>query len=136
MSITADDIAAIKKRTGGFSFFSVDGCHLPEHTVNDTKIAMALTVPSGVIFVDDYYNANWPGVQEGISKLYLNEYPQFVPLVYGHNKLLLCHIGYHRIYLNLIIQNLSKALISFKRVRRFGYDGLTVNVAAGKPYLP
>ncbi len=113
---------------GGFSFFSVDGCHLPEHTVNDIRIAMKLTVPQGIIFIDDYYNANWPGVQEGVAKLYFNDYVNRVPLVYTCNKLFLCHLSYHRHFLDYTADFLSKhhPETRVKRVKRFGYDCLTV----------
>lgn len=70
MALPDGDILEIRQRSGGFSLFSVDGCHLPEHTINDIKIGMALTVSQGLIFVDDYSNPRWPGVREGVAKLY------------------------------------------------------------------
>jgi hypothetical protein len=124
------------KSGGGFSLFSVDGCHLPEHTINDVSIAMGLTVSAGLIFVDDYTNPDWPGVVEGMAKLYLSGAPRFVPLVVAHNKLFLCHLSYHRQYLELLTDKLTRLSIHFKRVQRFGYDCLTVHLdAASKNYL-
>lgn len=128
MALGGPDMERIRDRSGGFSLFSVDGCHLPEHTVNDMRIAMQLTRPEGIIFVDDYYNANWPGVQEGVAKLYFSEYPRFVPLLYTCNKLFLCHISFHRQYLARVKDHLTRNFPGTKRkmVRRFGYDTLTV----------
>lgn len=138
MAVTRADLAAINAATGGFSMFSVDGCHTVEHTINDTRIAMELTRPGGVIFVDDYYNANWPGVQEGIAKLYHTDSPRFVPLVATCNKLILCHISHHAEHLAYVEQFVrgNFPTTRVKKVRRFGYDGLTVapNYQNG-PYL-
>lgn len=128
MTINATDIARILDKSGGFSLFSVDGCHLPEHTVNDMEIAMALTVPEGLIFLDDYTNPDWPGVQEGAARLYSTTYPKFVPLCVAHNKMFLCHISYHTQYLELISSRMSLMGIHTKLCKRFGYDNLTIHL--------
>jgi hypothetical protein len=130
MAIGDAHIESILKRAGGgFSMFSVDGCHMPEHTVNDIRIAIKLTVPQGIIFVDDYYNANWPGVQEGVAKLYFSDYVNFVPLLYTSNKLFLCHISYHGRYLRHAAEFIAAQHpeTRIKRVKRFGHDTLTVS---------
>jgi hypothetical protein len=122
------DIAQLRERTGGFSMFSVDGCHLAEHTVNDIHIAMELTRPDGIIFVDDYYNPNWPGVQEGVAKLYLGQSPRFVPLLFSCNKLVLCNLSFHAQYLKSVREHLlaQHPGARVKLVKRFGFDTLTV----------
>jgi len=128
MALTSSDLQEIRATTGGFSMFSVDGCHTVEHTINDVRIAMELTRPGGVIFVDDYYNASWPGVQEGICKLYLTDSPRFVPLIATCNKLILCHISYHAEFL-LHAKEFFKTNFDgtrVKPVKRFGYDTLTI----------
>ena len=77
MAINRQQISEISANApGGFSFFSVDGCHTPEHTVNDARIAMELTDTRGIVFIDDYNNPNWPGVQEGICLLYTSPSPR------------------------------------------------------------
>lgn len=131
LTINATDIARILDKSGGFSLFSIDGCHLPEHTINDVNIAMALTVPEGLIFVDDYTNPDWPGVQEGVGRLYSSSYPKFIPLCVAHNKLFLCHISYHSQYLELITARMAAMGISAKPVKRFGYDTLTIHLDPG-----
>jgi hypothetical protein len=96
---------------GGFSLFSVDGCHLPEHTVNDISVAMSLV--------------------EGVSKMYFSGYPKFIPLVVAHNKLFLCHISYHSKYLEIISKSLALMSVSYKRVQRYGYECLTAHLDPG-----
>lgn len=54
MAINRAELDSIRSKTGGFSMFSADGCHMVEHTINDILIAMELIQPHGVIFVDDY----------------------------------------------------------------------------------
>jgi hypothetical protein len=129
-SLAIDDgqIAQIRQKSGGFSLFSVDGCHLAEHTYIDVCTAMRLTAPEGVIMVDDYYNPSWPGVQEGVAKLYFTSVPKFVPLAFTCSKLFLAHISYHDIYLELVIEFLKKnhPETVIKKARRFGYDSITI----------
>lgn len=128
LSLSEDDIKKILKVSEGFSMFSVDGCHLPEHTVVDFQTAMKLTKKEGIIFIDDYNNPNWPGVQEGISKLFFNSYPTFVPLSFSCNKLAMCHYSYHDQYLKYIHAHVKKNFpqTRLKVVKRFGYDSLTI----------
>ena len=127
MTIGVAEIEKVRAASGGFSFFSVDGGHMVEHTINDVRIAMALTQPGGIVFVDDYANQNWPGVQEGVAKLYLLDAPRFVPLVFIEGKLLLCHIGFHAKYLKLLAVHFKAHHpdTRVKAVKRFGYDSLT-----------
>lgn len=134
LEITREDIARMLEETGGFAMFSVDGCHSVEHTINDIRIAMQVTRPGGIIFVDDYYNANWPGVQEGVSKLYLSEKPPFIPLLACSNKLILCEPDYHADYLACVAEFVATHYqdTRVKPVTRFGFDNLTVTPAPDK----
>ena len=129
-SMALDDAAvkAIRASSGGFAFFSVDGCHTAEHTINDFEVACRLTRDSGVIFVDDYYNPSWPGVQEGIAKVFFSRPPSFVPLLLISNKLFLCHASRHRNYLYAAQTYIRQhyPTTKLKRVKRFGYEGLTL----------
>ena len=127
-TLSSDFCSDVKGKTGGFSFFSVDGSHRPEHTIHDLRIAMELCHESGVIFVDDYYNPSWPRVHEGICKLFFNEFPIFVPLLYVANKLFLCHIGFHEFYVRKVAEYMKEIYpgTHLKTVDRFGYRGLTL----------
>jgi hypothetical protein len=138
MTLGTAEIARIREDSGGFSLFSVDGCHMVEHTINDVRVAMQLTLPEGIIFVDDYTNQDWPGVQEGIAKLYLMDSPRFVPLAVLHNKLFLCHISHHAAYLKHIQAAAAKITgARTKLVQRFGYPSLNLfpATASGDAYL-
>lgn len=110
------------------SLFSVDGCHTAEHTASDTLLAMAATKRNGLIFVDDYTNPMWPGVQEAIARMYICSSPVFVPLAVTCNKLILCHLANHDSYLQTLFTHLKQNYKSskVKRVKRFGYLSLTV----------
>jgi len=128
----------VESRRNKYSMFSVDGCHMIEHTINDFKLAMKMVKKEGVIFIDDYYNPNWPGVQEGIVKFYLNHSPAFVPFLFNCNKLFLCSLSFHKQYLEYVFSFLTEHHPSsrIKRVPRFGYETLTVLPdRASKKYL-
>ncbi len=128
LSLTTQDLTDIRANTGGFSMFSIDGCHTVQHTISDTKVAMELTASGGIIFVDDYNNINWPGVHEGICKLYLTDNPLFVPLAATCNKLILCHLSFHAQYLDRLKNYLSEEFpnTKIKEAARFGYDAISV----------
>jgi hypothetical protein len=134
MALNSDDIQTVLATTGRFSMFSVDGCHMIEHTMNDFNVAMQLTSPQGVIFVDDYTNSDWPGVQEGMAKLYFTSSPRFVPLVLTCNKLIACHISYHAKFLKHIGEFVRSNFPTsrMKLVKRLGYDCLNVHPKASE----
>lgn len=127
------ELIDIRKAVGGFSMFSVDGCHMVEHTINDIRVAMELTADAGVIFVDDYYNPAWPGVHEGVCKLYQTSAPVYVPLAYTSNKLVLCHIGYHARYLDFLYRSISQHFpeTNIKKAMMFGYQTLVLTPTPG-----
>lgn len=127
MQLTPDRIHAITGPVDPMSMFSVDGCHTAEHTLNDLLIAEQMTGSGSIIFIDDYYNPNWPGVQEGIAKYFFTHPVRYVPLCFAFSKLLLVDIAYHERYLKRLEPRL-KAIDNWatKRVRRFGWDNLTV----------
>jgi len=129
------EIAAIHRAHGKFALFSIDGGHTIEHTVNDLKIAMQLTAPGGIIFVDDYYNAKWPGVQEGVVRLFTLETPNFVPLCCACGNLMLTDISHHRTYFDALTQHLAERYPNAvaSPVRRLGWDTLTVKMKASDP---
>ncbi|MCX7932670.1 MAG: class I SAM-dependent methyltransferase [Rhodovarius sp.] len=138
MTLTDQQLNAIRAHTGGFSFFSVDGCHLPQHTVNDIMAAMRVTAPQGIIFVDDFTNQDWPGVQEGVARLYLLDTPRFVPLAVIHNKLVLCHLSWHAQWLDWMRSALRRqAGLVIKEVTMYGYTCLSLkpDTSRGLAYL-
>ncbi|TKR29720.1 class I SAM-dependent methyltransferase [Luteimonas gilva] len=69
---------------------SVDGGHTREHVLNDLALASAWLHADGIVFVDDFYNADWPGVNEGVVRYLTDPAHGLAPLCYGDNKLLMC----------------------------------------------
>ncbi len=128
LSLRQCDAERLVSGIGHFNFFSIDGCHEVIHTVNDIEFAMSVTANHGIIAVDDYTNPNWPGVQEAVARMYLHRDFPFIPLAVTSNKLLLASYSHHANYLRAIEIYLKQAHPGsrFKKVRRFGYDTLTV----------
>jgi hypothetical protein len=124
-------VDAFRRDVGECAFFSVDGCHEVVHTIHDTEFAMKVTRNDGIIAVDDYTNSDWPGVQEAIARMYLMNSYAFVPLAVTCNKLLLCSYSYHQQYLALLNTYLADHFPTTrtKRVKRFGFDTLTIQPA-------
>jgi hypothetical protein len=101
-------------------FFSVDGGHTPEHTINDIGIAVSLSHGYGVIFVDDYYNPHWPGVHIGVAKYFETSYPAFVPFGYVRDKLMLTSLTWQKTYFDLMALKF-RSQPNFKVVQMFGH---------------
>ncbi len=127
MRLGAPDILSIMTRIGPFSMFSIDGCHTVEHTYNDLLLAEQLVGRGGAIFVDDYYNPNWPGVQEAVCKYFMTHAYKFAPLCFGFNKLVLIDYGMHKRMLERF-EHRFRAQDDWvvKRVKRFGFDGFSM----------
>ena len=126
------EIQEIFDTQGHAKWFSVDGCHTSLHTQRDVLTAMEFCEPTGIIFVDDYTNADWPGVSEGMMKLYDKYALPFTPFCCTSNKLLLCKESYREKYVNYIANVMAQANIRTKRVTRLGFE--TINVHAGAEY--
>jgi hypothetical protein len=131
LSIGVAELVALKQKYGGFSFFSVDGGHDAAHAAQDVSLAMELTAPGGVIFVDDYNNPDWPGVQEGVAKLFFGGAPRFVPFCLSCNKLMLTDIAHHRAYAAAVAEHIraNHPRSRLKKVTRYGWDCVNVHPA-------
>lgn len=114
-------------------FFSVDGCHELTHAYHDIHLAMDLTSQYGLILVDDYLHARWPGVHEAVAKIYFGSAPRFVPLYYVHNKLALCHVNLHHDYFDGLqayyAEHYREAHV--RTVTRYGWRTLTIEPKNG-----
>lgn len=123
LSLTTAEFAAI---TGGrrIRLFSIDGGHTPEHTVNDFRLAMAVTRTDGIIIVDDFHNPHWPGVNIGINRLFALETPSFVPFGYTRDKLLFTSLTWQQRYARFL-QESCRDWPEYKLVSMFGYDVVT-----------
>lgn len=106
---------------GTIRFFSIDGGHTSQHTVNDLHLATKLIQNQGVVFVDDIFNNGWPGVIEGVCRFLMLQ-PVLVPFALGFNKLFMCKLSYHNYYINLFASHPN----FFKRVEFFGHDMISL----------
>lgn len=69
--------------------FHIDGGHLPQTVQSDMESAVRALQPTGVVIVDDVFNASWPGVAEGFFRFSFAR-RELVPLLVGGNKVFLC----------------------------------------------
>lgn len=124
LSISHEDVARIIREFQTFRLFSIDGGHTAEHTINDFRLAEQLVSNGGIVFVDDYHNPHWPGVQEGVAYLYINSRPKLVPFMYCCGKLFLTTLGFHRRYFDFAKSNAYGFFpgADFKHVQIFGHD--------------
>jgi len=106
-------------RAGSCRIFSVDGCHTAQHTANDIRVAMNNLAPGGFIVVDDFYNAEWPGVQEGVHAL-LSQTPQIKPIAYGDNKLYLVDAVDHPRMFDAFVATVVPVAAKLKHVELHG----------------
>lgn len=69
--------------------FSVDGSHTAEHTESDLSFATRMLARGGVVILDDFYNQEWPGVQEGFYSFMSHCCDRFAAVAYGDNKMII-----------------------------------------------
>jgi hypothetical protein len=104
------------RKKGNIRLFSVDGSHTAAHTFADLTTAAQLLNAEGLIILDDFYNPDWPGVQEGCHRFLMNSPGDVAPFAYGNNKLYLCKPGAQVKYLHLVENDLRPFLLHYKRV--------------------
>jgi hypothetical protein len=123
LAIGPSEVLSIIEQFSAFQVFSIDGGHTPEHVINDYGIAAQVTHPGGFIIFDDIFNALWPGVIEGVARLFLFSRPKFVPLCIGFNKLIATGLAHHREYLRFADQECFPARgIPHRAAKFFGHD--------------
>lgn len=67
--------------------FSIDGGHTRDIAYNDIAIASDGLADGGVIIIDDYFNADWPGVSEATVEFFCRNSGALAPFAIGENKL-------------------------------------------------
>ena len=72
-----------------FRLFSIDGGHRVVNVVHDLGLVADALAPGGAIVLDDFFNPDWPGVNEGLFT-FLEQNQSLAPFCYGDNKLFLC----------------------------------------------
>jgi hypothetical protein len=77
---------------GTLRILSIDGGHSREQTLNDLRLADACLIEQGVCWLDDIFNAAWPGVISGLFD-FLNGATQLQPVAIFPNKVVLSRPG-------------------------------------------
>jgi len=72
----------------GYSFCHIDGGHSSSETYSDLMLCSSISLPSGLIALDDYFNPNFPGVSEGTVKYMLENPGKLRPIALGYNKVI------------------------------------------------
>jgi hypothetical protein len=127
-ALTVRDEISILGNFGPFQIFSIDGGHQAEHVINDYNFAQRVTHHGGIIIVDDITNPSWPGVMEGVARIFVGNSPKFVPLMLGHNKLVLAGVTFHKKYLRATAARIKNSIPvqEVTPTRLFGYDLLSL----------
>jgi len=98
VAFTADIGADALRRLcpGGYSFISVDAGHLATDVAHDLALVEALLGERTIVAADDAFNAQTPGVMEGLCR-HFTGHPgtALAPFAWAGNKLFLCHRTAH-----------------------------------------
>jgi hypothetical protein len=73
---------------GGFTFCHIDGGHSAAEAYGDLELCAELSLPGGVIALDDYFNPAFPGVGEAAVRFNLRYPGVLQPVAIGFNKAL------------------------------------------------
>jgi hypothetical protein len=104
----------------GVRLFSVDGSHTASYTDSDLNFATSVLVEGGLVILDDFYNPDWPGVQEGFYRFMRTHGDRFAPIAYGCNKLFIVHRSHHAIILDKFLEMFGGFFSHFKEVEIAG----------------
>lgn len=88
----------IKDLTGPVRLFSIDGAHTMQATYSDLCLAVDSLADSGVIIVDDCFNADWPGVSDGLHMFFAQRPRELAVFAIGYNKVFLCRHAMASLY--------------------------------------
>lgn len=103
-----------------FRLFSVDGGHQVANVLNDIGIVTDVLAPKGVIILDDFFNPDWPGVNEGFFQ-FMAHSSSLAPFCYGDNKIFLCQKNEHIEWIEWIQQDILSMCAYSKKVMVAGY---------------
>ncbi|MGE5489456.1 MAG: class I SAM-dependent methyltransferase [bacterium] len=73
----------------GLTFCHIDGGHSRQETYSDLCLCAEALAPGGLVALDDYFNASFPGVSEGAVQYRLEHPDVLLPIAIGYNKVLL-----------------------------------------------
>ena len=84
----------------GYSFISIDAGHLATDMAHDLALVEALVGEWTIVAADDAFNAQTPGVMEGLCRYFIGKPgTALAPFAWAGNKLFLCHRSMHPVLL-------------------------------------
>lgn len=102
LDIVPEDILS---KFGQVRFFSVDGGHTAECTLNDLSIAQDVLCDYGVVVLDDAFNQAWPDVSTGLADFYYRKsIAKISVFALSPNKVFFCKKEYTKKYRDYLRQ--------------------------------
>lgn len=86
--------AMVAAASGPLRFLSIDGGHTAECTLNDLRLAEAVLREDGIAVLDDFFNANWPGVATGGAAYFAASPAGLRPFAITPNKVFLARAAF------------------------------------------
>ena len=103
LSMQSSDLAGLSGDRG-YRLFSVDGGHQVANVTHDLSIVGEVLSPGGIVVLDDFFNPDWPGVNEGLFQFLANSH-SLAPVCYGDNKLFLSRAAEQKDWLEWVRRN-------------------------------
>lgn len=126
-STTAEAQKLFRGIEGTVGLFSVDGGHTRAHVLTDLHSAEVALSQGGVVYLDDYFNPDWPSVVEGLFA-YLHGPHRLWPVATVGGKLILASMS----YADRLMAHLRKACMDEKKrakwVNLAGYQFLSIRL--------
>jgi hypothetical protein len=129
LSIGPVERVRLAQEFGSFAFISIDGGHTAEHVYCDFETAEALIAPGGVVMIDDYYSARWPGVHDAVTRHFHMRVPRLAPFAFFARKLWMTTPSHHAAMLDAMeTEFCPDAGITAQPDRMFGYPTHVIEV--------
>ncbi len=103
---------------GSVRLFSIDGGHTPDITASDLQLASDSMAEHGVVILDDFFNATFPGVAEGGARYLSSARAGLTPFAIGLNKVFLCRGEQAGLYRNELCSRSARYI--YKESEFFG----------------
>jgi hypothetical protein len=117
LEVSPEEIIA---KVGKCRLISVDAGHTEECAFNDLNLAEAVATDQGIILLDDFFHASWPGVCTGTVRYLFDDKTTMRPFAISPNKVYLARQAFHHKYKSEL--RLSQENFFEKNSRMFGHE--------------
>jgi hypothetical protein len=117
LEVSPEEIIA---KVGKCRLISVDAGHTEECAFNDLNLAEAVATDQGIILLDDFFHASWPGVCTGTVRYLFDDKTTMRPFAISPNKVYLARQAFHHKYQSEL--RLSQENFFEKNSRMFGHE--------------